>query len=92
MVITVNQIDFKCILSSIRFNVEGNSEKMALIMPISKLKLAQQQVYTPISDSKLKYVRKVEKVFNPDRKILPNLHKFKEYFSNALLEMDRIQN
>ena len=46
-------------------------------MPISKIKLAQQQVFTPISDKKLKYIKKIEKVFKPDRKVLPNLHKFK---------------
>ena len=77
LLVTVNQIDFRCLLCSIKFNLEGTSEKIALIMPISKLKLAQQQVFTPIADKKLKYMKKVEKIFKADRKILPNLQKFK---------------
>ena len=44
-------------------------------MPISKLKLAQQLVYTPIK--KQQKMKKIEKVFQYDRKMLPNIHKFK---------------
>lgn len=44
-------------------------------MPISKLKLAQQLVFTPIK--KNEKLKKIEKVFQYDKKIIPNLHKFK---------------
>jgi hypothetical protein len=81
--VTVNQIDFKCLVGSVRFNLEGESQKIALIMPISKLKLAQQLVYTPIK--KMEKLKKVERVFQYDRKMLPNLHKYKDYFDQALL-------
>lgn len=34
-------------------------------------------------------MKKIEKVFQCDRKMLPNLHKFKDYFDQAILEVDR---
>jgi hypothetical protein len=63
--------------------------KIALIMPISKLKLAEQLVFTP--PRKPNKLRRVEKAIQSDKKMLPNLHKFKDYFEHALLETDKNQ-
>jgi hypothetical protein len=81
--ITINQIDFRCLLGEVSFNVDGEIIKIALIMPISKFKLMEQMVFTP--PKKLNKLKNIEKRIQYDKKMLPNIHKFKDYFEQALL-------
>jgi hypothetical protein len=75
VVVTVNQLDFRCLLASVRFTSEGETAKIALLMPISKLKLAQQLPFTP--PKKQPNMHTIQRVLQTDKKMLPNLHKLK---------------
>ena len=46
-------------------------------------------IYQKSFDSRNNSMNKVQKVVKMDKKILPTLHKFKEYYQNALLQKDR---
>ena len=52
LLITIKNIDFKCLLCSLKFTIEEKENKIALILPVSKLKLAKEQVFTPINEKK----------------------------------------
>ena len=58
-----------------------------MILPVAKLKLMKEQVFTPVSGKKP--FLKVEKIFTPEKRILPTASKFKEYFKRAIQERDR---
>ena len=76
--VIVNSIDGRCPTLVVKYQEEGKSrEELTLLLPVSKLKLMQTLPYTSHYE---KQYQRLERVVRPEKRILSNPHKIKDYW------------